>query len=271
MKTKKRRRRRYGPARPPVASRKPVQPEGELEAQWGPLSRCCSDRTSLARLSRIIHRLSSRDRGTYASAWAELDVAAQLLGAGCRVRFLPESQSRTADLECHHRNSRFFVEVTAMVGSGKGRLHSISRRRCQIEDGMDSGTLLIDRIIARIFQKARQLADYCDPVILAITIPEVKSDDVVSRGSKRPEVNLQQLGGMVTVSLPMIRQLSAVFLSLWNVEPAEARTGIRLANVFLVERPGHQTVFPRVRLLILNPAAGHPLRRDEIDTFKKLL
>jgi hypothetical protein len=120
------------------------------------------------------------------------------------------------------------------------------------------------------FQKARQLADYCDPVILAITVPEIESGDVVPRG-KRPEVDLQQLGGMVTVSLPMIRQLSAVFLSLWNVEPAEARTGIRLANVFLVERPGHQTVFPRVRLLILNPAAGYPLCRDEIDTFKKLL
>jgi hypothetical protein len=158
-----------------------------------------------------------------------------------------------------------------MVGSGKGRLHSISRRRRQIEDGMDSGTLLIDRIIARIFQKARQLADYCDPVILAITVPEIESEDVVSRGSRRPKVDLRQLAGMVTVSLPMIRQLSAVLLSLWNVEPAEARTGIRLANVFLVERPGHQTVFPRVRLLILNPVAGYPLRRDEIDTVKKLL
>jgi hypothetical protein len=158
-----------------------------------------------------------------------------------------------------------------MVGSGKGRLHSISRRRRQIEDGMDSGTLLIDRIIARIFQKARQLTDYCDPVILAITVPEIESEDVVSRGCKRPEVDLRQLAGMVTASLPMMRQLSAVLLSLWNVEPAEMRAGIRLANVFLVERSEYQTAFPRVRLLVLNPAAGYPLRRVEIDTFKRLL
>ena len=53
----------------------------------------------------------------FGSALAELELATQLIRIGAKVTFLPESQARTADLECRLGRERFFVEVTAMVGS----------------------------------------------------------------------------------------------------------------------------------------------------------
>ena len=40
-----------------------------------------------------------------------------LIRVGFQVMFLPESQARTADLECRLGSKRFFAEVTAMVQS----------------------------------------------------------------------------------------------------------------------------------------------------------
>jgi len=65
--------------------------------------------------------------------------------------------------------------------------------------------------------------------------------------------------------------VSGVLLSLWEIKPAPARSGVRLANAHVVERPAHQTAYPRVRLLIRNPAAAHPLSGREIEALTGLL
>lgn len=178
--------------------------------------------------------------------------------------FLPESRARTADLECRLADDRFYVEVTVMVGSSGGR--QTARRDQPLHDESDngaSGRLLVDRIVGRIARKARQLSDYCAPVVLAISLPY--RDDGVE------EVDLRQLAGTVTVLLPLLRQISAVLLSLWDVEPSPARSALRLANVRMVERPARQAGHPRARLLITNPAAHYPLSRGQTDTLIGLL
>ncbi len=208
------------------------------------------------------------DRGTRESALAELELATLLIRAGCAVRFLPESQARSADLECVHGESRFFVEVTALVGTADVRRqgNQVPQRKsipAEDEDDDGGGRILIHRLLARISQKARQLADYCDPVVLAITVPH--------RDHRIEELDLKRLAGAITVLLPLIKQISAVLLSLWDVEPSKARSGVRLANVHVVARPAQQLAYPRVRLLVVNPAAGSPLRVPEIDALKGLL
>src|SRR5581483_10333860 len=106
--------------------------------------------------------------------------------------------------------------------------------------------------------KARQFVDYCEPVLLAVTVPpKDRLGRQHSRGRGRQyasdleELDMKQLAGAVTVMLPRVRQVSAVLLSLWDVEPAMARSGVRLANVYLVERSPQQSAYPRVRLLII--------------------
>ena len=85
------------------------------------LHRHCADQSSHLRLGRLIHRLTHYDPGVQESALAELELATQLIRAGAGVTFLPESQARTADLECRMGRERLFVEVTAMVGSAERR------------------------------------------------------------------------------------------------------------------------------------------------------
>jgi hypothetical protein len=192
---------------------------------------------------------------------AELELASQLILAGVRVTFLPESQARTADLECDLVRTRFFVEVTAMVGSAVRRrfpLRAVPADEDRREEE-DRGVILTHRILARIQQKAKQLADYCEPVVLNVSIPRA---DLQSGKRSRPEeiwVDLKALSGAVTVLLMKVRHLSAVLISLWDVEPLPSKAGTRLANVELVERTRHQRTHPRVRLLIQNPCATAPL------------
>lgn len=57
----------------------------------------------------------------------------------------------------------------------------------------------------------------------------------------------------------------------WDVRPLPARSGVRLANVQVVQRPPQQTAYPRARLLILNPAAGYPLSTPELKALRRLL
>lgn len=246
-----------------------------LEAQWTSLHRVCADRASRTRLARLLDRLGGNDRGALESALAELELATLLVRAGFSVRFLPESQSRTADLECSLGQDRFFVEVTAMVGSAHHpRPNSAVRHRTMLEDreGDGGGGLaLINRLLARIAQKARQLVHYCAPVVLAITVPPRERRPGRWAGQAMEELDLKRLAGAATVLLPLVRQVSAVLLSLWDIEPSAARSGVRLANVYAVERPARQTAYPRVRLLIVNPAAGYPLCGAEIETLKGLL
>lgn len=131
----------------------------------------------------------------------------------------------------------------------------------------DRGVILIHRVLARIRQKTKQLADYCDPVILGISIPRA---DLRGDRATRPEeiwLDLKMLAGTVTVLLMNLRSISAVVISLWDVEPLPSKSATRLANVEVVERPQHQKAQPRVRLLIQNPlalAALSELQRDSI-------
>lgn len=222
----------------------------------------------------MIDRLGSTDRGTFESALAELELATLLMRAGFAVQFLPESQSRTADLECALGSDRLNVEVTALIGSRKRRpVRSDSPRRLCPEDEEEepAGFELIHRLMARIAQKARQLADYCSPVLLAITVPRGDPWTEETRERQGKVLDLKRLAGAVTVLLPQLPQVSAVLLSLWQIEPAPAKSGVRLANVQVVERSARQSAYPRVRMLIANPAASSPLSHLHAEALTGLL
>lgn len=245
----------------------------ELEERWSTLHRHCADQSSHLRLGRLVYRLTHYDCGVRESALAELELATQLLRVGARVHFLPESQARTADLECQLICERFFVEVTAMVGSAERQRLPL---RGLIEDDAlgdeeDRGVILIHRILARIQQKAKQLADYCDPVVLCISVP--RADLLGDKTSRHEEIwlDLKALAGAVTVLLTRLTPLSAVMIALWDVVPIPSKAGTRLANVELVERTRHQRGYPRVRMLIQNPTAAAPLTARMSDSFVQLL
>ncbi len=253
--------------------REPRELLPEIEDRWTTLNRHCVDQSSHQRLGRLIHRLTHRDPGVQESALAELELATLLIRVGARVAFLLESQARTADLECVLGLERFFVEVTAMVGSADRRrlpLRGLAADEGQGEEE-DRGVILIHRILARIQQKAKQLTDYCDPVILSISIPRADLQGVRTSWRDEISLDLKALAGSVTVLLTKIRHLSAVLISLWDVEPLPAKSGTRLANVEVVERTRHQRAYPRVRLLIQNPKASAPLSERQEDAFRQIL
>lgn len=253
---------------------RPPRLTGELEAQWMTLHGLCADRGSRSRLARLIDRLASNDGGAQESSLAELELATLLVRAGFSVRFLPESQSKTADLECCLGQDRLYVEVTAMIGSTRRVLVNASTRVRQmniVEEGEDTPAL-INRLVARVSQKARQLVDYCAPVLLAITVPRRDGQPDGVRNGAGEELDLQQLASALTVMLPVVSQVSAVLLSLWDVRPLPVQSGVRLANVQVGLRPPpRQTAYPRVRMLILNPAAEYPLSKPELKVLKGLL
>jgi len=258
------------------ATARSVESEGlslSIEDRYTALQRHCIDHSSHLRLGRLLHRLNHLDPGVQESALAELELATQLIRVGTRVRFLPESQARTADLECHLGRDRFFVEVTAMVGSAERR--RLPLRGLLDEEGQgkeeDRGVILTHRILARISQKAKQLADYSDPVVLSISIP--RADLKGSRRSRREEIrlDLKYLAGAVTLLLQTLPHLSAVLIALWDVTPLPAPGATRLANVELVERTRYQTGYPRVRFLIENPDATSRLSERQKDAFQQLL
>jgi hypothetical protein len=245
----------------------------QLEDRWTALHRHCADQSSHVRLGRLIHRLAHDDPGVRESALAELELATQLIRAGVRVTFLPESQARTADLECHLGRDRLFVEVTAMVGSAERRrlpLRGIIKDDDQGAEE-DRGVILIHRVLARIQQKAKQLSDYCDPVLLHISIP--RADLRSGTTGRREEIwlDLKALSGAVTVLLTRLRHLSAVLISLWDVHPLPSKAGTRLANVDVIERSKHERAQPRVRMLVQNPAAAAVLNERQQDTLRGLL
>lgn len=84
-------------------------------------------------------------------------------------------------------------------------------------------------------------------------------------------LDLKMLGGSVTLVLPKLRALSAVLISLWDVDPLPSKAGTRLANMELAVRPKQQRCHPRVRMLIENPAAGMPLTERQHDVLCQLL
>ena len=246
---------------------------GDLEDRWTTLRQHCADQSSHLRLARLVRRITHDDYGVRESALAELEFATQLIRVGARVTFLPESQARTADLECRVSRDRVFVEITAMVGSAE-RQRLPLRGLLMDEEGIeetDRGVILIHRILARVQQKAKQLADYSSPVVLCISIPRA---DLRGENTSRSEaiwLDLKSLAGTLTLLLTKVRALSAVLISFWDVVPMPAKAGTRLANVELVERSMHQRGHPRVRMLIKNPAAIAPLSERQHDAFRHLL
>lgn len=257
----------------PAWKREELGLSGNLEDRWTTLRQHCADQSSHLRLARLVRRLTHNDYGVRESALAELELATQLIRVGARVIFLPESQARTADLECRLGRERFFVEITAMVGSAD-RQRLPLRGLLQDEEGIDEtdrGVILIHRILARIQQKAKQLADYAAPVVLCISIPRADL-----RGEHRSRVeaiwlDLKSLAGAVTLLLTKLAAVTAVLISFWDVVPLPSKAGTRLANVDLVVRSTHQRGHPRVRMLITNPAAGAPLSERQHDGFYQLL
>lgn len=237
------------------------------------LRRHCSDHSSHVRLGRLLHRLTHYDPGVQESALAELELATQLIRAGARVTFLPESQARTADLECHLGRQRFFVEVTAMVGSAGRRRLPLRGIFLDEPQGAeeDRGVILIHRILARIRQKAKQLADYRDPVILHISIPRADLRSGKYSWQEQIWLDLKALSGAVTVLLTRLPHLSAVLISLWDVRPLPSKAGTRLANVELVERSKQERCRPRVRMMVYNPAAAALVDEPQGDAFRSIL
>ena len=207
------------------------------------------------------------------SALAELELAVQLIRTGVHVTFLPESQARTADLECRVGSERFFVEITSMVGSAERQ--RLPLRGLDLDEVVgeeeDRGVILTHRILARIRQKAKQLADYGDPVVLSISIPRA---DLQGDKPSRPEpiwLDLKLFAGFVTVLLTRVSTLSAVLISLWDVEPLPSRSAVKLANVELIERPKQQKTQPRVRMLVLNPSASASLSESHESLIRQTL
>jgi hypothetical protein len=245
----------------------------DLQDRWTTLHRHCADQSSHLRLYRLLHRLTHYDYGVRESALAELELATQLIRVGARITFLPESQARTADLECRLGRERFFVEVTAMVGSAERQRLPLRGLIPDDELGEeeDRGVILIHRILARIRQKAKQLNDYCDPVLLGISIPRADlQGGQISRGNTI-RLDLKALAVAVTVLMTKLPHLSAVLISLWDVQPLPSKAGTRLANVEVVECPRHQRGYPRVRMLLQNPGASVPLTERQHEGFCQLL
>lgn len=261
------------PATIPAWKREEQGLSRDLEERCSAVHRHCTDAASHLRLGRLVSRLTHYDCGVRESALAELELATQLIRVGARVHFLQESQARTADLECYLGRERFFVEVTAMVGSAERRQLPI-RGLAESElhgDDEDRGVILIHRVLARIRQKAKQLADYCDPVVLCISVPRA---DLLGDKTSRHEVirlDLKALAGSVTVLLTTLRPLSAVMIALWDVEPVPSKAGTRLANVELVERPKRQRGYPRVRMLVQTPGVLFPLTELQQEMFWQVL
>lgn len=257
----------------PVWKREEQGLSRHLQDRWSTLHRHCADSSSHLRLARLVRRLAHADCGVRESALAELELATQLIRTGARVTFLPESQARAADLECRVGRERFFLEITTMVGSSERQrlpLRGLHLDEVAGEEE-DRGVILTHRILARIRQKAKQLADYCDPVVLSISIPRA---DLQGDKPTRPEpiwVDLKALAGLVTVLLIKLSTLSAVMISLWDVEPIPSRSTVKLANVELIERSKQQKTQPRVRMLVLNPNASAPLSESHEVSFRQIL
>ena len=204
---------------------------------------------------------------------AELELATLLIRVGFRVELLPESQDMTADLQCWLGDSRMLVEITAIVGSPRRSAHVlVPLVRARTEGEEDGGRhFLVSRLLARIMQKARQLAHYDATVVLSVTVPH---RDPLNRRwdrSLNQDLDMKQLGGLITLLLARVPHLSAVLLSLWDVEPLPARSGVRLANMHVVERSRQQVAYPRIRALIRNPIARSPLGGAEIERLKGIL
>ncbi len=217
--------------------------------------------------------MTGHDRGARESALAELELATLLIRAGFQVEILGESHAKSADLACRMGTGCVYVEVTALVGSFRRpppTFHA-RQRRLEAEESEAGREVLLSRLTARISQKACQLAQYAAPVVLAASVPHPDPAESKFRREQRWSIDLKQAAAGLTLLLARLPGLSAVVVTLWDIEPLPARSALRLANVHIVERSKQQAAYPRVRMLIVNPAAKHPLADAEAAGLKRLL
>ncbi|MEC4672969.1 MAG: hypothetical protein VST68_02150 [Nitrospirota bacterium] len=241
----------------------------QFDLSWQHLQDLCPDPDSQHRLRWLQQQYGKRERGASESAQAEVDMAMLLVRAGLSLSFVKEMEHRTADLECYLDHDRLFVEVTVIVPiePDRSREFLTNRGPGNREDEDESGfykDALVKRILARISEKANQLADYCAPVLLAVTIVP-QEQNLGTKGKhngRRMALDLQQMGGVITQALASAPPVSAVLLTLWNIQPAESRANIRLSNVHLGEWISGNKGSSEIRLLAQNPAASHSIEPE---------
>lgn len=242
-------------------------------AQWALLRSLCPTKASRSRLLSLVGRMTGHDRGARESALAELELATLLIRAGFRVEILGESHAKSADLACRIGPGCVYVEVTALVGSFKRPpppFHA-RQRKLEAEATEAEHEVLLARLAARIKQKAGQLAQYQDPVVLATSVPHRDPADPRFRQGAGWGIDLNHWSARLTLLLARLPGLSAVLVTLWDVEPLPSRSALRLANVRIVERSAQQAAYPRVRMLIVNPSARSPLTESATAGLTRLL
>ncbi len=251
----------------------------QFEKDWRHLKSICPDQDSQQRLAWLERQFAKIERGASESAQAEIDVATLLGKGGFSISFIKETKTRTADLECYLGHDRVFVEVTVIVPSepDRGKASGVIRATIHPDEEDSSDFLkdgLIKRLLARMREKADQLSDYCAPVMLAITIVhrEHRAFPNGSKNARRLALDLQQLGGVITTTLAGAPQFSGILVTLWNIQPAEIRSSIRLRNVYLGEwMPGNLGSFSQVRMLTLNPASRYPIEHEAWVALQRVL
>ncbi len=238
-----------------------------FDRTWRHVQRLCPDPDSQDRLAWLQQQFAKKQRGSMESAQAEIDIATLLIQAGFGLSFVKESESRTADLECYLGHDRLFVEVTVIVptdldrSKGVGVFHGAKREEEDVDFFKDA---LVKRMLARISEKSEQLVDYCAPVLLALTIVHQEQNLSINGkiNGRKMALDLQQLGGVITVALGRVPQLSGVLLTLWNIQPAESRSNIRLSNVSVGAWLSEPKGFSQIRFFAGNPAASYPIEPD---------
>jgi len=210
------------------------------------------------------------------SAQAEIDIATLLIQAGFGLSFVKETQSRTADLECYFEHDRLFVEVTVIVPTEPERpKEGVPPYGVKTDEESSDffKDALVKRMLARINEKSVQLVDYCAPVLLALTIVH-QEQTLLHNGrmnSRKMALDLQQLGGVITTALGGVPPLSGVLFTLWNIQPAESRSNIRLSNVSVGEWVSEPKGFSQVRCFAVNPSASYPIEPNACIALRRAL
>ncbi len=245
----------------------------EFFDQWQYLYDQCADTGSRVRLVSLREQFERQKRGVSEPAQVETEIALFMNRAGFSVAFLEESESRTADLECYFGSDRLFVEVTAIVPNPIARREGVvvwtQEADEELEDDHFHQDALVRRLQARMAEKAKQLSRYCAPVVLAITVPYLEWLDEARYVHEK--IDLQRVAGTISTVLVSNPQLSAVFLTCWNIPATLARSNIRLSNAYWVARSEADVLLPRSRLLVINTLAAYPLGNKEVCALKSRL
>jgi hypothetical protein len=264
------------PTEPKVSRKRDQSVAKRFDRTWRRLQILCPDPDSQHRLAWLQQQFGKKQRGSMESAQAELDIATLLANAGFTLSFVKESETATADLECYLGNDRVFVEVTVIVPTdpdrpkGVGSPHGLTTEE---EDWDFFKDALVKRLLGRINEKANQLADYCAPVVLAITMvhQEQKPQSNGKSNGRKMALDLQQLGGVTTHALGKAPQVSAVILTLWNIQPAESRSSIRFSNVSVGEWVLEPKGFSQIRFFAVNPVSSYPIEPEACLALRRVL